>query len=72
MIAAYAAGHYRPPSVAEMERVIAEDEQKYVGHFVDSPRHTQQVDYFIYEHDMRARELPAGRQRALTHGPVTL
>ena len=72
MIAAYAAGHYRPPALAEMERVIAEDEAQYVGHFVDSPRHTQQVDYFIYEHDMRARELPAGRRRALEQGPVAL
>jgi thioredoxin reductase len=72
LIAAYAAGHYRPPSVAEMERVIVEDEHKYVGHFVESPRHTQQVDYFIYEHDMRARELPAGHKRALAEGPVRL
>jgi hypothetical protein len=29
-----------------------------------SARHTQQVDYFHYEHDMRARELPAGMKRA--------
>jgi len=72
MIAAYAAGHYRPPSVDEMERVIAEDEAKYVGHFVASARHTQQVDYFIYEHDMRARELPAGHRRALAGGRVPL
>jgi len=72
MIAAYAAGHYRPPSTAEMQRVIAEDEHKYVGHFVDSPRHTQQVDYFIYEHDMRAKELPAGHRRAQAEGPVRL
>jgi cation diffusion facilitator CzcD-associated flavoprotein CzcO len=70
MIAAYAAGFYRPPPVAQMQRVIAEDEQKYVGHMVPSPRHTQQVDYFIYEHDMRARELPAGLQRARAQGPV--
>ncbi len=28
------------------------------------PRHTQQVDYFVYEHDLRKRELPAGMKRA--------
>ena len=31
---------------------------------LDRPRHTQQVDYFIYEHDLRAKEIPAGLQRA--------
>jgi hypothetical protein len=30
----------------------------------DRPRHTQQVDYFVYEHDLRTRELPAGMARA--------
>ena len=72
MIAAYAAGHYRPPSIELMNRVIAEDEQKYTGHMVPSPRHTQQVDYFIYEHDMRVKEIPSGRRRALADGPVRL
>ena len=31
---------------------------------LDRPRHTQQVDYFIYEHDLRAKEIPAGLARA--------
>ncbi len=57
-------GAYALPDVAEMERVIVEDEAKYIGHVLKTPRHTQQVDYFIYEHDMRAREIPAGRNRA--------
>ena len=48
-----------------MERVITADEQLYIGHVTDRPRHTQQVDYFIYEHDLRTREIPAGRARAL-------
>ena len=38
--------------------------QKYIGHVLDRPRHTQQVDYFIYEHDLRAKEIPAGLARA--------
>jgi hypothetical protein len=45
--------------------------QKYTGHMLDRPRHTQQLDYFLYEHDMRAREIPAGAQRAQRHGPPT-
>jgi cation diffusion facilitator CzcD-associated flavoprotein CzcO len=72
LLAAYAAGYYRLPPVAEMERVIAEDEQRFTGHMLDRPRHTQQVDYFIYEHDIRTRELPRGRRRAAESGAAPL
>ena len=58
------------PDVDEMERVITADEQLYLGHVTDRPRHTQQVDYFIYEHDLRTREIPAGRARALARQGV--
>jgi hypothetical protein len=64
LAAAHLVGAYALPGVEEMERVIKEDEQKYIGHVLATPRHTQQVDYFIYEHDIRAREIPAGRKRA--------
>ena len=64
LMAAYAVGRYALPPVAEMERVIDADQKKYVGHCVDRPRHTQQVDYFHYEHDIRTREFPAGIKRA--------
>ncbi len=63
LVAAHLIGAYALPSVAEMERVIASDEQRYIGHVLKTPRHTQQVDYFIYEEDIRAREIPAGRKR---------
>ena len=72
LLAAYAAGRYRLPPLDEMERVIVADQQKYTGHVLDRPRHTQQVDYFIYEHDLRAREIPAGRKRAEQHGAPVL
>ncbi|RNL80119.1 NAD(P)-binding domain-containing protein [Nocardioides marmorisolisilvae] len=64
LAAAHLVGAYALPGVEEMERVIVEDEQKYIGHVLKTARHTQQVDYFIYEHDIRAREIPAGRKRA--------
>ena len=57
----------RPP---EMERVIDADQQLYTGHCTDSARHTQQVDYFHYEHDMRTREIPAGIKRAAARRPA--
>ena len=68
LVAAYAAGRYRLPPVAEMEEVIISDQQKYTGHMLDRPRHTQQVDFFIYEHDMRVKELPTGLRRAREFG----
>ncbi|MFC8529977.1 flavin-containing monooxygenase [Nocardia sp. NPDC057227] len=64
LIAAYAAGEYLPPEVAEMERIITEDEQRYLGHVLDRPRHTQQVEFFPYERQLRRAELPEGRRRA--------
>ena len=64
LLAAYAVGRYSLPSAAEMERVIDADERIYTGHCTDSARHTQQVDYFHYEHDLRTREIPAGIKRA--------
>ena len=72
LVGAYATGNYRLPDEATMEKVIVEDQQKYTGHVLDRPRHTQQVDYFIYEHDMRTKEIPAGRKRAQKHGTVPL
>ncbi|WP_019929108.1 NAD(P)/FAD-dependent oxidoreductase [Nocardia sp. BMG111209] len=68
LIGAYAVGHYRLPSENEMRRVIVADQQRYTGHMLDRPRHTQQVDYFIYEHDMRTREIPTGARRARAQG----
>jgi hypothetical protein len=64
LVAAHLIGAYALPSEPEMHRVIKVDEEKYIGHVLKTPRHTQQVDYFIYEEDIRAREIPAGRKRA--------
>jgi hypothetical protein len=68
LLGAYAAGRYRLPSEEVMEQVIISDQQKYTGHMLDRPRHTQQVDYFIYEHDLRTKELQAGMDRAAELG----
>lgn len=70
LVAAFAAGRYAPPSRAEMERVIAAEERKFTGHMVNSARHTQQLDYWLYEHDLRVRELPAGARRARSGAPA--
>jgi cation diffusion facilitator CzcD-associated flavoprotein CzcO len=72
LCAEYLAGTYRPPSVAQMRRVIAADERRYIGHYAQKARHTQQVDFFDYHRRMHKKELPAGRERALRQGPVRL
>lgn len=64
LVAAWLVGRYALPDEAEMERVITADQEFYTAHMVQRPRHTQQLDYFLYEHDLRVKELPAGRERA--------
>jgi hypothetical protein len=70
LLGAYAVGRYAPPDVAEMERVIDADHALYLGHMLDRPRHTHQLDYFVYEHDLRTREIPAGIARARSVVPA--
>ena len=59
------AGQWALPSEGEMRAEIRRDERRYVKHFSSRPRHTMQLDYYVYEHDLRTRVIPAGRQRAL-------
>jgi hypothetical protein len=40
------------------------DEAKHVKHFSNRPRHTMQLDWYVYEDDMTRREIPAGVERA--------
>ena len=55
-----------------MEAVITADEHKNLGHMLDRPRHTQQLNVFDYEREMRVIELPEGRVRAIEQGsPLT-
>ncbi len=69
LVAAYLTGNYALPPVDEMERVITADQEKFTGHMVPSARHTQQLDYFIYEHQLRTEELPQGRARVPASTP---
>ena len=48
---------YLPSPADETKPLTYTDEQKFIGHFNATPRHTQQVDFFIYEHDLRTREI---------------
>lgn len=64
LLGAYAVGEYALPSVEQMQETIRADDRRYLGHMLDRPRHTHQLDHFVYEHDLRTRELPSGRARA--------
>jgi len=66
-LAAYLAGDYALPAKEEMERVIAADEHRFIGHFYDSPRHKMQVDFNIYCHDLK-KEWKKGEKRAKAAG----
>jgi hypothetical protein len=45
-----------------MARVIADDEEAYLGHFYDSPRHRMQVDFNTYVADLH-KEIERGARR---------
>jgi cation diffusion facilitator CzcD-associated flavoprotein CzcO len=64
LMSRYFAGEWALPSPADMERTIRADEAKHVKHFSSRPRHTMQLDWYVYEHDLLKREIPAGEARA--------
>ena len=57
------AGGYALPSVAEMEKTIAEDEGRDIGHYYSSRRHTMQVNFDRYCREIKA-EWQRGKARA--------
>lgn len=64
LLADYLAGRWALPSQADMEKSIRDDEAKFVKHYNNRPRHTMQVDYYLYEHDLKKRVIPEGEKRA--------
>ncbi|WP_374387283.1 flavin-containing monooxygenase [Sandaracinobacter sp.] len=67
LFAACVAGRYALPPPAEMARITAADEAVHKGHYYASQRHTIQVDFDLYCHDLKA-ELAQGERRAQTGG----
>ena len=63
LAARWLAGDWALPDRAEMESEIRRDAHRH-GHYVQRQRHTIQLDYYVYEYDLRKRVLPAGRERA--------
>lgn len=67
LLAAYLTGQYRLPDPSEMTDTIAAEEQKYLGRYYDSPRHTIQVEFDPYVRDL-GKEIERGRKRAAARG----
>lgn len=64
LAARWLAGDWALPTPAEMEREIRRDERRFVRHFNPRPRHTMQLDYYVYEYELRKLVIPEGQQRA--------
>jgi len=60
------------PSPDQMEAEIRRDEQRYLRHYNQRPRHTMQLDYYVYEYDLRKRVIPEGQERARSRPGLSL
>jgi hypothetical protein len=53
-----------------MEQEIRRDEAFHTGHFVNKPRHTMQLEWYSFEHELKTRSIPAGQARARAGAPT--
>ncbi len=53
-----------------MEAEIARDEAFHTGHFIDKPRHTMQLEWYAFQHELLTRSIPAGQARARGGAPT--
>jgi cation diffusion facilitator CzcD-associated flavoprotein CzcO len=66
-IASYLRGEYHLPPISEMEAHMRSEREKMFKRYVASKRHTMQVDFDNYLHDL-GKELAAGADRAAAAG----
>ena len=66
-IASYLRGEYALPSPAEVEAEIRADREEMAKRYVKSKRHTMQVDFETYLHELD-KEIRAGAERARANG----
>jgi thioredoxin reductase len=70
LAARWLSGDWAPPPRAEMEREIVRDEAFHTGHFTDKPRHTMQLEWYGFEHELKTRSIPKGQERARAGAPT--
>jgi cation diffusion facilitator CzcD-associated flavoprotein CzcO len=70
LAARWLAGDWAPPARHEMEAEIVRDEAFHTGHFVNKPRHTMQLEWYTFAHELLSRSIPAGQARARAGAPT--
>jgi cation diffusion facilitator CzcD-associated flavoprotein CzcO len=70
LAARWLSGNWAPPAEAEMEAEIVRDEAFHTGHFIDKPRHTMQLEWYGFQHELLTRSIPAGQARARAGAPT--
>jgi hypothetical protein len=68
--ARWLSGDWAPPPQPEMEAEIRRDEAFHTGHFTNKPRHTMQLEWYGFEHELKTRSIPAGQARARAGAPT--
>jgi Flavin-binding monooxygenase-like len=64
LAARWLSGNWAPPAKSEMEAEIVRDEAFHTGHFINKPRHTMQLEWYAFQHELNTRSIPAGQERA--------
>jgi len=70
LAARFLSGDWAPPARPEMEAEIVRDEAFHTGHFVNKPRHTMQLEWYTFAHELQTRSIPAGQARARAGAPT--
>lgn len=63
-------GDWAPPPREQMEAEIVRDQRFHAGHFINRPRHTMQLEWYSFEHELKTRTIPAGQARARAGAPT--
>jgi Flavin-binding monooxygenase-like len=70
LAARWLSGDWAPPAQPEMEAEIVRDEEFHTGHFINKPRHTMQLEWYGFQHELNTRSIPAGQARARAGAPT--
>jgi cation diffusion facilitator CzcD-associated flavoprotein CzcO len=72
LAARWLSGDWAPPPRPEMEAEIRRDDAFHAGHFTNKPRHTMQLEWYAFQHELNTRSIPAGQARARAGAPTGL
>jgi hypothetical protein len=70
LAARWLSGDWAAPPQPQMEAEIVRDEARHRAHFTDKPRHTMQLEWYSFQHELLTRTIPAGQERARSGAPT--